>query len=367
MRKGIRPSPTGVIDGFVRQVKRNCDISDAKFWGYYSICGLLMRYRELYRNEHALMPWDSIDHVKISRWIQEREALWRELEDSELQRLVIDGRTYDPFDVNGLNAVVGEADLVYGSGYGAFNKPTFFVAKLDAARDLSDNRVYFCGRELCRDIAATPAMLQGRCIYVRTEMIAQFVWDRFQEVKANQYNVMAEVMFSHYGIFRSDESSPWLFEKMHGLVQDVSEIFAMHEAGEAYEDLYADDWHAILSEGCDKATELFLRGIKDVCADTSPYGPLKEIIDARNMPRLCLFVAFMDGIRREVFPEMRDAYQQFQEAKDWSVIECARVEGYHKAERLQQAVVAIWKEAQDVHAIARYIRDEFPRPGQGKK
>jgi hypothetical protein len=147
----------------------------------------------------------------------------------------------------------------------------------------------------------------------------------------------------------------------------VSEIFAMHEAGEAYEDLYADDWHAILSEGCDKATELFLRGIKDVCADTSPYGPLKEIIDARNMPRLCLFVAFMDGIRREVFPEMRDAYQQFQEAKDWSVIECARVEGYHKAERLQQAVVAIWKEAQDVHAIARYIRDEFPRPGQGKK
>ena len=355
------------IDDFVLQVKRNCNISDAKFWGYYSICGLLMRYRELYRNEHTLMPWDSIDNEKITRWIQEREVLWKELEDNELKKLIMDSTSYDPFDVNGLNTALRDVGLVYGSGYGAFNKPTFFVAKLDAAQDLFDNRVHYVGRELCRDIAATPAMLQGRCIYVRTEMIAQFVWDRFQEVKANQYNVLAEMMFSHYGIFRSDESSSGLFEKIRGLVRDVSEIFAMHEAGEAYEDAYADDWHAILYEGCDKATELFLRGIKDVCADTSPFGPLKEIINTRNTPRLCFFVSFMDGIRREVFPEMRDAFQHFREAKDWSVVERARVDGYHKAERLQREMVKIWKEKHDVHALARYIRDEFPRPGQGKK
>jgi hypothetical protein len=198
-------------------------------------------------------------------------------------------------------------------------------------------------------------------------MIAQFVWDRFQEVKANQYNVLAEMMFSYYGISRSDESTPELFEKIRSLVRDVSEIFAMHEAGEAYEDTYADDWHAILSEGCDKATEMFLRGIKDVCADTSPFGPLKAIIDTRNTPRLCFFVSFMDGIRREIFPEIRDAFQHFRESKDWSVIECARVDGYHKAERLQREVVRLWAERHDVDALARYIRDEFPRPGQGRK
>ena len=34
------------IDTFIKQVKLNCNVSDAKFWGYYSICGVLMRYRE---------------------------------------------------------------------------------------------------------------------------------------------------------------------------------------------------------------------------------------------------------------------------------------------------------------------------------
>ena len=368
MRKAvITPDPAFAIDDFIRQVKSNCNISDAKFWGYFSICGLLMRYRELYRNEHALMPWESIDNEKICPWIQERETLWRDLEDLELQELVIGGGTYDPFDVNGLNALLGAAGLVYGSGYGAFNKPTFFVAKLDAAGDLFDYRVHYTGRELCRDIAATPAMLQGRCIYVRTEMIAQFIWDRFQEVKANHCNVLAERMFSHYGIFRSDEPSPGLIEKIRGLVNDVSEIFAMHEAGEAYEDAYADDWHAILYEGCDKATELFLRGIKDVCADTSLLGPLKAIIDTGNIPRLWFFVSFMDGIRREIFPEMKIAFQQFRESQDWSMIEVARMAGYQKAERLQREVVRLWTERHDVDALARYIRDEFPRPGQSKQ
>ena len=31
-------------------IKYNCDVSDAQFWGYFSICGLLMRYRDLFRS-----------------------------------------------------------------------------------------------------------------------------------------------------------------------------------------------------------------------------------------------------------------------------------------------------------------------------
>jgi len=363
----IKPAPAGLIDEFVRQVKLNCNISDAKFWGYYSICGLLMRYRELYRNEHSLMPWDSMENEQITLWIQEREKLWRELEDLELQRLIVEGTLYDPFDVNGLNAGLSEFGLVYGSGYGAFNKPTFFVAVLASARDLFDYRVHYTGRELCRDIAAAPAMLQGRCIYVRTEVIEQLVWDRFQDTKAHPHNVPAETMFSHYGIFRSDDASPALYKKIRHLAGEAAEVFVMHEVGEACEDVFDDDWHEMLSEGCDKATELFLRGIKDVRADTSPYGPLKTIADRRNPRQLSILVAFMDGIRREIFPELRSAALHFLEDNDWSLIEGVRVAGYRRAERLQAEVGQIWRQHHDVAALARYIRDEFPRPGQRKK
>ena len=52
-----RPMDT---EELIIQVKANCDIADAQSWGYYSICGLLMRLRELYRAEHCLMPWEEI-------------------------------------------------------------------------------------------------------------------------------------------------------------------------------------------------------------------------------------------------------------------------------------------------------------------
>src|SRR5512143_3076915 len=109
------------LDVFTRQVKHNCDISDAKFWGYYSICGLLMRYRELYRSEHRLAPWDSIANDEVAKWIQERESLWQALGDKELQQIVFEGKSYDPFDVNGLNSALQDTGLLYGAGYGTFN------------------------------------------------------------------------------------------------------------------------------------------------------------------------------------------------------------------------------------------------------
>ena len=345
------------IDAFIQQVKLNCNISDAKFWGYYSICGLLMRYRELYRSEHSLMPWDSIDNEEVCQWIQEREKLWLDLEDADLQRIIIDNRSYDPFDITALNSVLQAEGLVYSGGYGTFNKPTFFIAKLDAARDLFDYRVHYTGTELCRDLAASPAILQGRCIYVRPEVLSIFIWDRFQELKANRFSRLTERMFSEYRIQSTDRQCPELYKKIIDMVRDASEVFVLHEAGEAYEDEYSDDWHEILSEGCDKATELFLRGIKDVRADTSVMGPLRMIVGRRYRAGISFFVAFLDGIRKEIFPEIRDAFQQFVESGDWSVLEDARKTGYRRAERLQAETVALWKKKRDMSAIAGYIRD----------
>ena len=345
------------IDAFIQQVKLNCNISDAKFWGYYSICGLLMRYRELYRSEHSLMPWDSIDNGEVCQWIQEREKLWLDLEDADLQNIIIDNRSYDPFDITALNSVLRAEGLLYSGGYGTFNKPTFFIAKLDDTRDLFDYRVHYTGTELCRDLAASPAMLQGSCIYVRPEVLSIFIWDRFQELKANRSNWLTDTMFSEYLIQSTDMQGPELYRKIIDMVSDASEVFVLHEVGEAYEDEYSDDWHEILSEGCDKATELFLRGIKDVRADTSVMGPLRMIADRRDRAGISFFAAFLDGIRKEIFPEIRDAFQRVAKSGDWSGLEDARKTGYHRAERLQAETVALWKKKRDMTAIARYIRD----------
>jgi hypothetical protein len=350
------------IDAFIRQVKLNCNISDAQFWGYYSICGLLMRYRELFRSEHSLKPWESIPNDEVVRWIQDREMLWKDLEDAKLQGIVIQGKSYDPFDVDSINAALKETGLVYSGGYGTFNKPTFFIARLEAVKDLFDYRVHYTASELCRDLAASPAMLQGRCIYVRPEVLTVFIWDRFQEMKAKRFSGVTEEMFFHYGIRRTDDSSPELFGKISDIASDAIEVFVLHEAGEAYEDDYSDYWHEMLSGGCDKATELYLRGIKDIRADTSPMGPLKAIVSNRHRPRLSFFLTFLDGIRRQIFPEISEAFQRFVESGDWSVIEDARSAGYLKTERLQADIIALWRMRKDIAAVSAYIRDTFQKP-----
>ena len=352
------------VEAFIRQVKFNCNISDAKFWGYYSICGLLMRYRELYRSEHSLLPWENIPDSEVAGWIHQREMLWRRIEDADLQSIAIEGKSYGPFDVTGINAALEQTGLVYSGGYGTFNKPTFFVAKLGATRDFFDYRVHYTGKEHCRDLAASPAMLQGRCIYVRPEVLTVYLWDRFQEMKAKRFSGLADEMFAHYGVLRNDGSSPELFKKISDMACDASEVFVLHETGEAYEDDYYDDWYEILSSGLDKATELYLRGIKDIRADTSPMGPLKTIVETRNRPRLSFFVAFLDGIRREIFSEIRDAFQRFVESGNWSLIENARESGYKRSGALQTGAVDAWKTQKDGVVLAKYIRNAFQRPKQ---
>jgi hypothetical protein len=209
-------------------------------------------------------------------------------------------------------------------------------------------------------------MLQGRCIYVRPEVLTVFIWDRFQEMRAKRVSGVTEEMFFHYGIRRTDESTPELFRKIGDMASDAIEVFVLHESGEAYEDDYSDYWYELLSSGCDKATELYLRGIKDIRADTSPMGPLKAIVSNRYRPRLSFFLTFLDGIRRQIFPEISDAFQRFVESGDWSVIEDARSAGYRKTERLQADVIALWRMRKDIAVVSAYIRDTFQKPRAAK-
>jgi hypothetical protein len=352
------------LSEILSQVKHNCDISDAGSWGYYSICGLLMRLRELYFHEHGLMPWESVPTEEISSWIHERETLWQKLEDEELKAIAVQGASYDPFDVDGLNAVLKGSGLVYGSGYGVLGKPTFFIAELEGREEIFDYEVFFAGRELCRDLSAAPAMLQGRCIYIRHESIRAIIWEKFQTLRAGQYRGLIEEMFLNFGIRKSDGPTADLSERIKDMTHVVADMFVLHEVGEAFEDDYSDEWTEILHGGFDKQSELYIRAAKDILADTSDMGPLRAIVDRRDEKLLKVYIAFLDGIRKELFPEIRNAFQRFVESRDWSLIGQARRSGYERASGLREHVLALWrekgKEAGVVGAVKKYVEDTFP-------
>lgn len=329
---------------FIQQIKVNCTISDAHFWGHYSICGLLLRLRELYRHEHSLMPWDEIPRAEISDWIASTEAQWKSLEHEPLRPLEIGDRLYDPFEVDGLNDLLSGQGLVYGGGYGRFNKPTFFLARLLGSTERGDYRIYYAGTELCRDLSASVAMLQGRCIFMRLDTLRMLLWDKLQELRSRKFGGVLKEAFSSYGIESPSLSPEDLSLKIDSLASRLSDLFVLHELGEAFEDEYADEWLSILSNNQDRATEFYLRGIKDLLADTSEKGPLKWLTNAKDIPLLNFYMVFMDGIRKEIFPEMVNAFQMFMEGREWSLIEHARVKGYEKATALRGHVLRLWRE-----------------------
>ena len=115
-----------MMDAVREDVKFNCDVSDAKYWGFFSVCGLLMRLRDLFRSESNLRPWSTIEKEKISSWIAAKESAWPALEKEEFRDLSIGGRTFDPFDVSGINTALNEEGLSTEPGTDCTRNPLFF-------------------------------------------------------------------------------------------------------------------------------------------------------------------------------------------------------------------------------------------------
>ena len=60
------------IEDLTAQVLHNCNLSDSRHAGLYSICGLAMRLRDLYKWEKGLEPWIEKDSTEILTWIGDK-------------------------------------------------------------------------------------------------------------------------------------------------------------------------------------------------------------------------------------------------------------------------------------------------------
>jgi len=343
-------------DTFRSSIKFNCDISDARFWGYFSVCGLLMRYRDLYRSEQGLKPWTEIDRNAIMSWIAAKEARWPDLEQREFRDLTIDGKSSDPFDVEGINRALGGHQLVYGAGYGMYMKPTFFLAELRSIRTISGLTVYTSGRELVRDLFTAPGMLQNDAIFLRLEPLVMLLLYKFSELNARRITALEDA-FAQYG-FKQRQLLDDTFEKrIEAMAERYADILLLHEVAESLEE--AAEWKDILIWSEDRTVELYLRAIKDLMADTSDHGPYKKIVDTRDRGALSLSVALMEGFRKTLFPEIREAYQEFMHQEEWEIIENACRAGYERFRSLRDNIVERYRTSRGQEDFNQAVKKLF--------
>jgi len=337
-------------------IKYNCNISDAQFWGYFSVCGLLMRYRDLYRSERGLKPWSEIDRIDIMSWIADKEAKWPDLEQRGFRDLVINGKSYGPFDVVKINQALSEHQLVYGAGYGMYMKPTFFLAELRSLRTISGLSVYTSGEELVRDLFTAPGMLQETTIFLRREPLVMLLLYKFSELNTRRITALEDA-FAQYGFKQRQLLDDTFEQRIEAMAERYADILLLHEVAEYHEE--AAEWKDILVRSEDRKVELYLRAIKDLMADTSDHGPYKKIVDTRDRGALSLTVALMEGFRRTLFPGIRDAYQEFMLREDWAIIENARCAGYERFRSLRDRIVALYGTSEGKDEFNRMIKEMF--------
>jgi len=321
------------IEAICAQVQRNCDVSDAQNCGALSLCSFILLIRNFYKWFHHIEPWNEGEPAHTLEWIDERETMWEQIQDSPFSPIVCEGQSYDPYDLERINLLLAHTSLVYGAGYAYGMKPTFFLAELQRIEHLKGMEVMFLGREHARDMLGFPALRQGNRIYVRRESARYYLYDKISEHQMAGKKPMVWAM-NRWDVHEIAD----LRFRLDSIVDQEIMAMAYHELGEAAEDVFGDQWGELLSLFSMTSVERFARSLRDVLADTHPLGLLSLVIQEELSGVLGLYVSMLDGFPALLFPEIRRAFDRFMNSEDWGLIEAARKTGYDnfrsKAEHL---------------------------------
>jgi hypothetical protein len=333
---------TQELKSLTRQVLQNCDISDASNAGFYSICGLALRLRDLYKWEKQLPPWEERDSSEILDWIEAKEIRWEALIENDYKELSLFGKVFDPFDSDGVNAVLEPHNIYYGAGYARNLKPTFFLAVVENKIRSNGYNLYTLGRELARDLLTIPAMSQNGSVLLRQEAANLFLWDQIFYIKKSGRPAL-HFALEHMGITEKEPVA--LRQYLPEIFSAVKDNYIYHELGEIQDTTFdRESWREMVAAFPFSPVEFIARALKDLLADTGDFGTLHHIIQERQTAGLAFYVAFIDGLVKEFFPQIRLAFQGFIESEDWRVIEQAVAEGNQNAQKQTSLILDIYRD-----------------------
>lgn len=328
-------------DAITSQVLQNCCITDSRHAGLYSICGLALRLRDLYKWEKGLDPWVEKDSSEILEWIGGKEEEWDKLEKKDFREITILGNKYDPFDARGINAMLEPHGLFYGAGYVQSLRPTFFLAHLEDKKEMDGHTVYILGHELARDLLTVPALSQDNCVLLRKESAKFFFWDQIFFVKKSGRHALR---FALENCGLKEQDSKTLHRNMAKILMLEIGTYIYHELGEIQDRVFDRDlWREIIATFSHSPIELLVRTVKDLLADTNEYGTLQFITRERKTACLGFYVAFLDGLRKELFPELIEAFRKFRHTHNWQVVEQAISTGYNTSKHYAEEICRIYR------------------------
>lgn len=314
-----------ILQSFIDQVDANCQVASAGQAGQFSLCGTLLRLRQLYKWEHHLPPWREPEPAAVLTWIEAKERTWEALEEAPWRQLTWDGQTFEALAVEELNERLNPQGFAYGAGLSRGHAPTCFLGELIEIRCRDDLTILVLGRELARDLGAAPALRQGPLIYARRETLAYYLWDRLSD-PSQQKNAFLKIALAAYGLdlsglLRDPEAHR---EAYAAFLAGELEAVIHHEVGEALETSLGPAFAALLDLFPQTRVELWLRALKDALAEVNEFGRVSYLIEGRRLASLALLLALRPPLYTMLMPELEPAFCRLQTGGDWGELEAAR-------------------------------------------
>jgi hypothetical protein len=285
-------------------VQHNCNISDARHAGDYGLCTFLLKMREYYRWENALPFSRTLPKDALGDWLSSREQQWIAIEAEAFRPLPLARGDVDPLAADVANRELVPQALVYSAGYGRFQKPVFFLGALLRVEQRAGFTILISSCEHARELAAPPAMLQGRTIFVRLESVRRYLWEKLEEWQwRKQDNRMARALASYD--FATDTEAA-----LQRMADNEMETMILHEVGEAMAgELLGASWQEMIASITGPRSEVAARAIRDLLADSLSTVP--ALLQRANLPALHFHFATYDAPRRALFPQALEAYEHF--------------------------------------------------------
>jgi hypothetical protein len=285
-------------------VQRNCDISDARHAGDYGMCTFLLKMREYFRWENELPFARTLPKDELGDWLKAREQAWDGIEDAPFAPLPLARGALDPFDAEAANRELLPQGCVYSAGYGRWHKPVFFLGRLLRVEQRAGFTIRISSCEYARELAAPPAMLQGRTLYVRQESVRRYLWEKIEEWQWRKQGNAAARALESYDFIADPESA------LQRMADNEMETMILHELGEAKAgELLGEAWGEMMLVLQRTRGEPVARAVRDLLADC--LQTLPALLERANLPALHFYFATFDAPRRELFPQARDAYEHY--------------------------------------------------------
>lgn len=339
-------------DAVREDIQFNCDISDAKGHDLYSMCTMVLKLRNLYKWEKGIEPWEEPEASALLEWIDARERYWQTIVDQPYRFLSLDGVNYSPDDVAAINEKLRDSGLVYGSGYGRSMKDVFFLAERIDQRSICGCRVIIMGKQKAKEMASPFAMAQQGVVYIHKENLRYFLWDQIQELRSCNRAAFRHAMTLHGVVKDGKLEQALLKNRFDAIVEEEMDLFVYHEVGEILQTtLDSTMLERIITTFPASVIELVCRSLKDILADTHPQGLLHHVVSERREASLSLYIGLLDGMRKELFPEIFEAFKKFSGGADWQAVsqaqEVCRQRSLAMAQKIQEIGATIGEDSDD--------------------